>query len=235
MGFVIWEKLYTRAWVYTQDKLVDSRVDLRFAHWVCTRTTPKVDPLGSTFVLLEFATVWYFHLRSMTLGTFEGLPSWRLKHICEGIWDISFTGNHRLYIHQKSCLRQTFDPTLGNIRILFGFCYVVNIHYCISLLYCCIYAKLLNLSYYTINALNLCMLHDYLHFIPNMCIHLNFMPANHKELTLSFPQPERRRLFDTSTPHGLTIQRLWQIWNKRMLHIGKPWLSSKEIWIFFPR
>lgn len=55
------EALY-QAWVYTHDRLIDSRVDLRFACWVGTKSTTILDSLGSTFVLWEFATARYFHL-----------------------------------------------------------------------------------------------------------------------------------------------------------------------------
>lgn len=39
-------------------------------------------------------------------------------------------------------------------------------------MHCFTYAGTLNLGYDTINALNPWMLHNYLHFIPNICIHL---------------------------------------------------------------
>lgn len=63
--------------------------------------------------------------------------------------------------------------------------YVVDILYCISLLHCCIYVRVLTLSYYTISDLNLWMLHNYLHSIPNMRI-----PA----FTSHDYQPERAHL-----------------------------------------
>lgn len=45
------ERRFTPELEYTQDRLMDSRVDLHFVRWVGMRPTPKLDSLGSTFIL----------------------------------------------------------------------------------------------------------------------------------------------------------------------------------------
>ena len=74
-------------------------------------------------------------------------------------------GNHGLYIPYSHGHR-TFDPALGSIHRLSRL--LVLLTYGIALLYIC---WSFELGLLCRHALNLWVLHNYLHFILNICIH----------------------------------------------------------------